>query len=176
MNPSVPATWALMFVCLILAPALSSRGAQTSNPLGPAVGSRLCEVEGVSFATGLNSGQTVTPQLPAHVGDILSASYLCLPFNTPLSRTFRLPLRIPVAVTVGDVTAEIVNDGMPERFRGSEQVTFTVPVPLTGTTAPNTTVWESSLQLAIGIRQPRHSRCRSSTSRMVPIWVACRPR
>jgi protein-disulfide isomerase len=34
----------------------------------------------------------------------------------------------------------------------SEQVTFTVPAPLTGTPSPNTTVWESSLQLAIGTR------------------------
>jgi protein-disulfide isomerase len=48
--------------------------------------------------------------------------------------------------------AQIVIDNKPERSRGSEQLTFVVPAPLTGTTAPDTTVWESSLQLAIGIQ------------------------
>jgi len=149
-NPSVPVTWALTFVCLISVLALSSRGAQTSDSPGTAVSSRPCEVEGVSFATGLNSGQPVTPQLPAHVGDVLSASYLCLAFNTPPAGRFRPAPLAPVTVTVGDAAAEIVKDDMPERFQGPGQVTFTVPAPLTGTTAPNTTVWESSLQLAIG--------------------------
>ena len=153
MNPRAPMTWALTFVCLIPVLTLSGQGAQTSNSFGPAVRSvPACEVKVVSFATGLKSGQTVTPQLPAHVGDILSASYLCVPFNAPPARTFRPAPRAPVTVTVGDAMAQIVNDDMPERFQGSEQLTFVVPAPLTGTTAPDTTVWESSLQLAIGIR------------------------
>jgi len=110
----------------------------------------------VVFAAGPQAGSLVTPELPAHVGDVLSIYYTgCGPLSENLPPGQAAPTdhliyaTLPATVTIGDAPALAPFNGLAPGYSGLCQLNFAVPAPVSGTTSPATTVMISSLMLSI---------------------------
>lgn len=77
----------------------------------------------------------------------MRASYICSEANQRPSPGRRVAASVSPVVMVGAASAAIV--AVSGRVGEFGEITFTVPVPLAGATQPETTVWESSLEIEI---------------------------
>lgn len=110
----------------------------------------------VTFAAGSQAQSVVTPDLPAHVGDALSVYYTgcgplseALPAGQPAPTDRLIYATLPAQVTIGDALAQNLFNGLAPGFSGLCQFNIVVPVPVSGTTSPATTIMTSPMVLSV---------------------------
>jgi uncharacterized protein (TIGR03437 family) len=110
----------------------------------------------VVFATGPQAGSLVTPELPAHVGDVVSVYYTgCGPLSETLEPGQPAPTdhlvyaTLPVSAMIGDAQASVPFNGLAPGFAGLCQLNLIVPAPVSGTDSWSSTTRMSTIHLSM---------------------------
>ena len=110
----------------------------------------------VVFATGLQTGRLVTPEIPAHVGDIVSVYYTgCGPLSEtlapgqPAPADHRVYATLPITAMIGDALASVPFNGLAPGFAGLCQLNLIVPAPVSGAVSWPITTRMSTIHLTM---------------------------
>jgi uncharacterized protein (TIGR03437 family) len=110
----------------------------------------------VVFATGPQAGRLVTPELPAHVGDIVSIYYTgCGPLSETLEPGQPAPTdhlvyaTLPISAMIGDAPASVPFNGLAPGFAGLCQLNLIVPAPVSGAVSWPSTTKMSTIHLSM---------------------------
>jgi uncharacterized protein (TIGR03437 family) len=110
----------------------------------------------VVFATGPQAGRLVTPELPAHVGDIVSIYYTgCGPLSETLAPGQPAPTdhlvyaTLPISAMIGDAPASVPFNGLAPGFAGLCQLNLVVPAPVSGAVSWPSTTRMSAIRLTM---------------------------
>jgi uncharacterized protein (TIGR03437 family) len=110
----------------------------------------------VVFAAGPETGSLVTPELPAHVGDIVSIYYTgCGPLSETLATGQPAPTdrlvyaTLPITAMIGDAPASVQFNGLAPGFAGLCQLNLIVPAPVSGAVSWPSTTKMSTIHLTM---------------------------